>query len=115
MNGKIVIIGGGIAGVQAAASLADKWDVFLVLGENYLPYYRMRIEEIISGSSPESLYIHPESWYGEKGIKLCHSPASSIDGDGRIVKSEIKTTSRRKRKTFGNGSGGCFGQRRRRL
>ena len=91
MNGKIVIIGGGIAGVQAAASLADKWDVFLVLGENYLPYYRMRIEEIISGSSPESLYIHPESWYVEKGIKLCHSPASSIDRDDRIVALEDGT------------------------
>ena len=85
MSGKIVIIGGGIAGVQAAASLADKWDVSLILGENYLPYYRMRVEEIITGSSPESLYMHPESWYTGKGIKLLHSAASSIDRDGHSV------------------------------
>ncbi len=91
MNGKIVVIGGGIAGVQAAASLADKWEVSLVLGEDYLPYYRMRIEEIISGSSPESLYMHPAVWYEEKGIKLYRSPASSIDRENHSVALEDGT------------------------
>ena len=88
MNGRIVIVGGGIAGVQAAFSLAGSWEVSLVLGEDFLPYYRMRIEEIIAGMAPESLYIHPAGWYEEKGIRLCHSKASSIDRDKHSVKLE---------------------------
>ena len=88
MNGRIVIVGGGIAGVQAASSLAGSWEVSLVLGEDFLPYYRMRIEEIIAGTAPESLYIHPAGWYEEKGIRLCHSKASSIDRDKHSVKLE---------------------------
>ena len=88
MNGRIVIVGGGIAGVQAAFSLAGSWEVSLVLGEDFLPYYRMRIEEIIAGTAPESLYIHPAGWYEEKGIRLCHSKASSIDRDKHSVKLE---------------------------
>ena len=88
MNGRIVIVGGGIAGVQAAFSLAGSWEVSLVLGEDFLPYYRMRIEEIIAGTAPESLYIHPAGWYEEKGIRLCHSKASSIDCDKHSVKLE---------------------------
>lgn len=88
MNGRIVIVGGGIAGVQAASSLAGSWDVSLVLGEDFLPYYRMRIEEIIAGTAPESLYIHPAGWYEEKGIRLCHSKASSIERDKHSVKLE---------------------------
>ena len=88
MNGRIVIVGGGIAGVQAASSLAGSWEVSLVLGEDFLPYYRMRIEEIIAGTAPESLYIHPAGWYEEKGIRLCHSKASSIDRDKYSVKLE---------------------------
>ncbi len=88
MNGRIVIVGGGIAGVQAASSLAGSWEVSLVLGEDFLPYYRMRIEEIIAGMAPESLYIHPAGWYEEKGIRLCHSKASSIDRDKHSVKLE---------------------------
>ena len=88
MNGRIVIVGGGIAGVQAASSLAGSWEVSLVLGEDFLPYYRMRIEEIIAGTAPESLYIHPAGWYAERGIQLCNSRASSIDRDKRSVKLE---------------------------
>ena len=88
MNGRIVIVGGGIAGVQASSSLAGSWEVSLVLGEDFLPYYRMRIEEIIAGTAPESLYIHPAGWYEEKGIRLCHSKASSIDRDKHSVKLE---------------------------
>ena len=88
MNGRIVIVGGGIAGVQAASSLAGSWEVSLVLWEDFLPYYRMRIEEIIAGTAPESLYIHPAGWYEEKGIRLCHSKASSIDRDKHSVKLE---------------------------
>lgn len=88
MNGRIVVVGGGIAGVQAASSLSGSWDVSLVLGEDFLPYYRMRIEEIIAGTVPESLYIHPAGWYEDKGIRLCHSKASSIDRDKHSVKLE---------------------------
>lgn len=85
MKGKIAVIGGGIAGVQAASSLAKDWDTTLILGENHLPYYRMRIEEVIAGAEPESLFMHPAAWYEEKGIHLIHDRASSIDREGHSV------------------------------
>lgn len=82
---KAVIIGGGIAGVQAAGAI-NGMSVHLISDEPYLPYYRMRIEEIFSGNTPESLYMHPQSWYEEKGIALIKGHVSSIDRESKIVK-----------------------------
>lgn len=80
-----VIIGGGIAGVQAASILCQEQKTAIITDEEYLPYYRMRIEEIISGRGPEELYMHPLSWYEERGIEIIHSRAESIDKEGRAV------------------------------
>ena len=85
MSEKVVIIGAGIAGANAASSLAGKYDVSLINGENYPPYYRMRLEEVIAGKNEETIFIHPEAWYREKGIKLIYSKADSIDRDEKKV------------------------------
>ena len=76
---RVVIIGAGIAGVQAASSLSGSSSITLINNEDFLPYYRMRIEEVISGASPESLYMHPASWYEEKGIELASGTVKRID------------------------------------
>ena len=87
---KAVIIGGGIAGVQAAATLKDM-SVTLISEEEFLPYYRMRIEEVLGGKDPESLYIHPLSWYEERGICYIQGSVTAIKeaavilSDGREI------------------------------
>ncbi len=80
---KAVIIGGGIAGVQAASLLHDM-SVTLISDEPFFPYYRMRIEEILGGKDPSSLYIHPEAWYQERGIEYIHARATKIE-NGAVV------------------------------
>ena len=80
---KAVIIGGGIAGAKAASAISGM-DVTLIVGEPYLPYYRMRIEEILSGKEPESLEMHPQSWYEEKGIHVISGVAKRI-ADSSVI------------------------------
>ena len=81
----VVIIGAGIAGVQAAASLSGRAEVTLIGNESFPPYYRMRIEEIIGGADPGKLLIHPLQWYGEKGIAFIQGEACRIDTEARSV------------------------------
>ena len=87
---KAVVIGGGIAGVQAASSISGM-AVTLVSNEPYLPYYRMRIEEVLGGKEPEALYIHPQSWYEEKCIEYISGSVVAISkgfvslSDGREI------------------------------
>lgn len=84
---RIAIIGAGIGGVQAASSLAGSYDVTLINGEDALPYYRMRIEELLGGSGIESLQIHPAAWYAEKGISLISGHAVRIADHAVILSS----------------------------
>ena len=74
---RAVIIGGGIAGVQAATTITGM-PVTLISDEPFLPYYRMRIEEIMTGKEPSSLFIHPDEWYKEKGIEYINGHAVLI-------------------------------------
>ena len=83
-NSRAVIIGGGIAGVQAAASIKGM-KVTLITDEPYLPYYRMRIEEILNGKAPESLYMHPAQWYEERSIEIVRGRAERISTDDKTV------------------------------
>lgn len=80
-----VVIGGGIAGVQAATVLSKDRKVALITNEPCLPYYRMRIEEIIQGKNTEELYIHPQSWYDERGIEIIHANAERIDTEKKNI------------------------------
>ena len=84
---RIVIIGAGIGGVQAASSLADQYCVTLINGEDETPYYRMRIEELLGSAGPESIAIHPDDWYCGKGIRLMAailSPTSNTKASSRF-------------------------------
>ena len=85
MQDRVVIIGAGIAGVRAAEMLSPSFDVTLINNEPYLPYYRMRIEEVVSGSSPESLFMHPAKWYEDKGIRMVSGAVLRIDDEARAV------------------------------
>lgn len=78
MSERVVILGAGIAGVQLSGMLKDM-DVTLVTEEKHLPYYRMRLEEVVSKGAPESIAMHPASWYEERNIRLVEGRASAID------------------------------------
>ncbi len=88
---KAVIIGGGIAGVQAAVTLKGM-SVTLISDEPFLPYYRMRIEEVLGGKDPETLYMHPLSWYEEQGIEYVSGSVASIS-KGSVSLTSGKTIS----------------------
>ena len=86
MQKKVVIIGAGIAGVQAASSLAGSAEITLVNNEDFLPYYRMRIEEVLCGTDPQALFMHPLEWYEEKGIGIVSGNVSGIVPDKKEVR-----------------------------
>lgn len=70
----VVIIGGGIAGVtaaEAARNQSSEISICIVSQEAYLPYYRLRICEVIDNPSvKDSLLLHPEEWYQERNIHI---------------------------------------------
>ncbi|MDO5016728.1 MAG: FAD-dependent oxidoreductase [Eubacteriales bacterium] len=73
MSQRIIVVGGGIAGL-AAAEAAKKQDpnsnLTLFSAEKDLPYYRLRVAEVLRDQEQEDkLFLHPASWYEEKGIK----------------------------------------------
>lgn len=71
---KIVILGGGIAGVSAAEGArkasADA-EIVLISGEAHLPYYRLNLTRRLAGEiGDDVLPIHPEAWYEDNKIQL---------------------------------------------
>ena len=89
MVADVVIIGAGIAGVQAATTLSSLGKkTILITNEMYEPYYRMRLCEIVSGGEPLSIAIHPYSWYEDKGISLVYGNVVAIDKNKHILKLE---------------------------
>jgi len=71
---KVVIVGGGIAGVSAAESLrqaAPGAEIILVSKEEELPYYRLNLTRHLAGEiGDEALPLRPEAWYEENNIQL---------------------------------------------
>ncbi|MDP4094976.1 MAG: FAD-dependent oxidoreductase [Bacillota bacterium] len=71
---RIVIIGGGIAGVSAADELRRRsqgTDITILSKETQLPYYRVNLTRYLAGEiNEDKLPIHPEKWYEENKIKL---------------------------------------------
>jgi len=71
---KVVVVGGGIAGVSAVESLRETCDaaeITLISRESELPYYRLNLTRYLAGEIEEdALPIHPESWYEERNVRL---------------------------------------------
>ena len=82
---KVVIAGAGTAGTAAASELAGKAEVYLLNGEPALPYYRMRLEEVVEGKGREKITMRPGSWYEAKGIKLISAKLEEISPENKEV------------------------------
>ncbi len=71
-SGRIVIVGGGVAGVfaaEAARRQAPQAEIVLFSAEPHLPYYRLNLSRYLAGEvTKEDLPIHPEAWYAEQRI-----------------------------------------------
>lgn len=85
-----VIVGNGLAGITAAANLARRGEgeVEVYTSDSNHYYYRPRLTEFLGGKVPrESLYVHPPSWYEEKGIdvRLESRVTRVMPGDRRVA------------------------------
>ncbi|MCW2279190.1 FAD-dependent oxidoreductase [Heliophilum fasciatum] len=71
---KVVIIGGGVAGLTAAETIrnhSDSMMVTLVSAEQQTPYYRLNLTRYLAGEiDSASLAVHPDDWYATKRIDL---------------------------------------------
>lgn len=72
---EVAIIGGGVAGVTAARSLADAAsasdEIHIFSGEPYPYYPRPHLWRFIADEmEQEDLYFRPLSWYEERGIQF---------------------------------------------
>jgi nitrite reductase (NADH) large subunit len=87
-NLKIVIVGGGIAGLsaaQGAREISKSADIKLICAENRLPYYRPRICEVFSGLDPEKLVVKNEQWFSDNAIDTVFGTVNAVDTDGKFV------------------------------
>lgn len=90
VEGAIVIVGGGIAGLsaaEAARKYAPRAAITLISQEPEPPYYRLNLTRYLAGEIAfDELPVHPESWYGERNIAvLVGVEVTSIDRSGRQV------------------------------
>jgi 3-phenylpropionate/trans-cinnamate dioxygenase ferredoxin reductase subunit len=90
-NGPIVIVGGGHAGAQLCASLAEAKQgarVHLVCDEAELPYQRPPLSKAFLKDAQAALQPHrPEAWYAEHGISVYRADgAVAIERERRIVR-----------------------------
>jgi nitrite reductase (NADH) large subunit len=72
---RYVIVGGGVAGVTAARTLADRVsgrdEIHILSAETHLYYPRPLLWRFIAGTmEQEQLYFQPLSWYEERGIQF---------------------------------------------
>lgn len=74
MGKKVVIIGGGVAGTNAAIAVSSKdseAEITMISREEYLPYYRIKLTELLDTDIPmDKLSIKKKSWYEDKKINL---------------------------------------------
>ena len=89
--GKVVIIGGGHAGAQLCASLADAGQgagVHLVCEEPELPYQRPPLSKAFLKGTDQAVQLHrAESWYAERAIAVYRGDgASAVDRGRRTVR-----------------------------
>jgi 3-phenylpropionate/trans-cinnamate dioxygenase ferredoxin reductase subunit len=88
---RVVVIGGGQAGLQAAASLRERGfggPVTLLAGEGRLPYQRPPLSKgYLAGQDQDGdLLLRPASFFAAHGIELvCGDPAARIGRRAREV------------------------------
>jgi nitrite reductase (NADH) large subunit len=88
-----VIVGGGIAGVSAAEAIriaSPLAQITLITSEDGPPYYRLNLTRYLAGEiTPDTLPIHPPSWYEDNHIRLmAGARTETIDLSGRRVSVE---------------------------
>lgn len=89
MARKIIIVGGGIAGLSAAQAAREadpEARIHLICGEKRLPYYRTRICEIFSGLAADKLIVRNHQWFVETDIQVVSALVTSINHESRQVK-----------------------------
>lgn len=74
MKQRILIIGGGIAGVsaaEAARSQDSEAEIILFTQDTHLPYYRLRICEVLDDPTvADQLLLHQADWYEKQAIEV---------------------------------------------
>jgi nitrite reductase (NADH) large subunit len=90
MNGTIVIIGGGIAGLsaaEAARAAAPRATLILLTREAELPYYRLNLTRYLAGEiDQETLAVHSSAWYAERAIDIRFATeVTAIDPAGKLL------------------------------
>lgn len=90
----VVVVGGSLAGVNAAESLRERGydgDIAILSAEHDLPYDRPPLsKELLAGETTEDrLLLRPPSWYGEQDIDLrLGTRAIGLDATARTVRCE---------------------------
>jgi len=88
--GRLVVIGGGIAGVSAAEAArlaAPAAEVTLIAAEPDWPYYRLNLTRLLAGEiEADALPLHPAAWYAQQRIRpLTGVTVSALRLDRRAV------------------------------
>lgn len=86
---KIIVIGGGIAGLSAAQAARETDPaarIHLICGEKRLPYYRTRICEIFSGLDPDKLVVRNFQWFIDADIDVVMAFVTSVNSETRQVR-----------------------------
>ncbi len=94
-KGKVVIVGGGAAGVYAAKTIREgskDAEITIIEGEEYLPYYRPMVSTFLSDNKiveHDNFYIKKKEWYKENNIELLlKKKVASIDTKNKLVKTD---------------------------
>jgi nitrite reductase (NADH) large subunit len=74
---KIIIIGGGIAGLTAAETIrknSKEVTISIITDEDYYPYSRIKLSKYINlDINLDDLYIHKQNWYEDMNINIMNS------------------------------------------
>jgi nitrite reductase (NADH) large subunit len=67
---EVLVIGGGIAGQSVCEQLAGRAAITLACAEPHLPYDRVNLGRLLTGSTLDDLRLRPESWYADHDIDV---------------------------------------------
>lgn len=74
MNNRIIIIGGGIAGISAIKAIREvdsEIEIHMISNEKFYPYNRLRLTKSLFGNlSEEAILLQKREWYEANSVKL---------------------------------------------